>query len=324
MYWGEGQEEWSVGLWARRMSNAEPEKAEGCSAASPRGSAAGRFPALNCYRFQEKLWALPAEGQRDRAMSTDEYNQDPPQAHRFPATHWTDVVAARREGSSAAAEALNRLCTTYWYPIYAYIRRKGHSDADAKDIAQGFFYHILEKNLLGSADRTKGKFRSFLLGSLNYFLANLYEFEHAQKRGGGAVMVSLDDKIGEERYSLEPIDELSPEKLFERRWALDLHEQAILHLEADYRRQGKEQLFLHLKPFLVDQTDPGDYQNVARALNMSPGAVTTASSRLRSRYGEFIDAEIARTVASPEEIPAERRYICEVLCLANVSSSRSE
>jgi RNA polymerase sigma-70 factor (ECF subfamily) len=114
---------------------------------------------------------------------------------------------------------------------------------------------------------------------------------------------------------------LTPEKLFERRWALDLHEQAIRHLREDYGRQGKEQIFEHLRPFLSDQTDTGDYAAVARALNMTPGAVTTAASRLRARYGQFIDAEIARTVASPEEIPGERHYICEVLCLANSSSS---
>jgi DNA-directed RNA polymerase specialized sigma24 family protein len=237
----------------------------------------------------------------------------------FPVTHWTDIVAARREGSASATEALNRLCSTYWYPIYAYIRRKGHSDADAKDIAQAFFFHVLERNLLGAADRTKGKFRSFLLGSLNYFLANLKDFEQAKKRGGGATFISLDEKIGEERYALEPVDDLSPEKLFERRWALDLHEQAVLQLREDYSRQGKEQLFGQLKPFLSDQTDSGDYATVARTLNMTPGAVTTAVNRLRGRYGEFINSEIARTVSTPEEIPSERRYICEVLCLANLS-----
>jgi len=253
-------------------------------------------------------------------MPLDEPIEEGNRAGWFPATHWTDIVAARREGSIAAAEALNRLCNTYWYPIYAYIRRKGRSDADAKDICQAFFFHVLERNLLGSADRTKGKFRSFLLGSLNYFLANLKDFEQAKKRGGGSVFISLDDKAGEERYALEPVDDLSPEKLFERRWALDLHEQAILHLREEYRRQGKEQIFDHLKPFLTDQTDSGDYIAVARSLKMTPGAVTTAANRLRGRYGEFITAEIARTVASPEEISGERRYICEVLCLANASS----
>src|SRR5688572_12525664 len=253
-------------------------------------------------------------------MPADEPTDEGQKAQWFPVTHWTDIVAARREGSATALEALNRLCGTYWYPIYAYIRRKGHSDADAKDIAQAFFFHILERNLLGSADRTKGKFRSFLLGSLNYFLANLRDFEQAKKRGGGAILISLDDKTGEERYALEPVDDLSPEKLFERRWALDLHEQAVLHLREDYCRQGKEQLFDHLKPFLSDQTDSGDYATMARALKMTPGAVTTAVNRLRGRYGEFINAEIARTVATPEEIPGERRYICEVLCMANLSA----
>ena len=254
-------------------------------------------------------------------MGADESTGQAQKAGLFPATHWTDIAAARREGSAAAAEALNRLCATYWYPIYAYTRRKGHTEEDAKDIVQAFFFHILERNLLGSADRTKGKFRSFILGSLNYFLANRRDFEQAKKRGGGATLISLDDKTGEERYALEPADDLTPEKLFERRWALDLHEQVIRHLRQDYSRQGKEQLFEHLKTFLSAQTDAGDYAAVARALNMTPGAITTAASRLRARYGKFIDAEIARTVASPEEIAGERHYICEVLCLANASSS---
>jgi len=252
-------------------------------------------------------------------MSTDPSSQEEQRGQWFPATHWTDIVAARREGSATAAEALDRLCTTYWYPLYAYIRRKGHSDADAKDIAQSFFYHVLERNLLGSADRTKGKFRSFLLGALNYFLANRREFEQAKKRGGGAVLISLDEKTGDERYALEPVDDLSPEKLFERRWALDLHEQALMRLREDYFRQGKGPLFDQLKPCLTDQTYAGDYAAVAQVLHMTPGAVTTAANRLRGRYGEFINAEIARTVASPEEVASERRYICEVLCQANVS-----
>jgi RNA polymerase sigma-70 factor (ECF subfamily) len=242
----------------------------------------------------------------------------------FPATHWTDIVAARRKGSATATEALNRLCAAYWYPIYAYVRRKGHSEEDAQDIVQAFFFHILERNLLGSADRTKGKFRSFLLGALNYFLANRKDFEQAKKRGGGATIISLDDRAGEERYALEPVDDLTPEKLFERRWALDLHGQAILHLREEYCRQGKGALFEQLRPFLSAETDPGDYVAVARDLHMTPGAVTTAANRLRQRYGNFIDEEIARTVASPEEIPNERRYIREILCLANVTSPRDE
>jgi DNA-directed RNA polymerase specialized sigma24 family protein len=254
-------------------------------------------------------------------MPEDKPTDEDQRARWFPVTHWTDIAAASREGSATAAEALNRLCSTYWYPIYAYIRRKGHSEADAKDIAQGFFFHVLERNLLGSADRTKGKFRSFLLGSLNYFLANLRDFEQAKKRGGGAIVISLDEKSGEERYALEPVNDLSPEKLFERRWALDLHGQAILQLREDYCRQGKEEIFECLKPFLSDQTDSGDYVAVARTLSMTPGAVTTAVNRLRGRYGEFINAEIARTVSTPEEIPSERRYICEILCLAYLSTS---
>jgi RNA polymerase sigma-70 factor (ECF subfamily) len=253
-------------------------------------------------------------------MPAEEPARESQKGQWFPSTHWTDIMVARREGSAAATEALNRLCTAYWYPVYAYIRRKGHSEEDAEDIVQAFFFHVLERNLLGAADRTKGKFRSYVLGSLNYFLANHYAFERAKKRGGDAVLISLDATTGAERYALEPVDELSPEKLFERRWALDLHEQALVHLREDYCRQGKAEVFERLKPFLATQTDSGDYVAVARALNMTPGAVTTAANRLRNRYGEFITAEIARTVASPDDIPSERRYICEILCLANVSA----
>ncbi|MBL9171607.1 MAG: sigma-70 family RNA polymerase sigma factor [Verrucomicrobiales bacterium] len=257
-------------------------------------------------------------------MSADQSSEGDQKAAWFPATRWTDIVAAGRDSSPAAAEALNRLCSTYWYPIYAYIRRKGHSDADAKDIAQGFFSHILERNLVGTADRTKGKFRSFLLGSLNYFMANLRDFDQAKKRGGGSVIVSLDEKTAEERYALEPIDELSPEKLFERRWALDLHDQAVFRLREEYARQGKGPLFDQLQPFLTDQTDSGDYAGVARTLQMTLGAVTTAANRVRGRYGELITAEVARTVASPEEVPSERRYIFELLCRANAAGSRPQ
>lgn len=256
-------------------------------------------------------------------MPANEPTEPDSKATWFPATRWTDIVAASRDASPASAEALDRLCRTYWYPIYAYIRRKGHSESDAKDIAQEFFFHVLEKQLVGHADRTKGKFRSFLLGALNYFLANLRDFEQAKKRGGGMLIVSLDEQTGEERYALEPADELSPEKLFERRWALDLHDQAVFRLREEYSRQGKERLFDQLKPFLTDQTDPGEYAALARDLGMTPGAVTTATNRVRARYGEFLTAEVARTVASPEEVPNERRYICELICQANSGGKSS-
>lgn len=231
----------------------------------------------------------------------------------FPATHWTQIVAAQQKGSAQASQALEDLCTAYWYPIYAYIRRKGHSDDDAKDIAQGFFHHILERNLLGAADRTKGKFRSFLLGSLNYFVANRRDFETAKKRGGGMVFISMDDKTPEERYALEPVDDFSPEKLFDRQWAFDLLQQAKSKLRQEYCHQGKQTQFEHFLPYLNEETAPGDYTQTAAAIGMTPGAVTTAVHRLRQRYAELIESEIARTVSSPEEIANERQYIYEVL-----------
>src|SRR5262245_279791 len=176
-------------------------------------------------------------------MPDDRPSEPSPKARCLPETRWTDILAARREGSQQAAEAMNRLCRVYWYPVYAYIRRRGHNDEDAKDIAQGFFHHVLERNLLGAADRTKGKFRSFLLASLNYFMGSRHEFETAKKRGGDSVLISLDKANPDERYAWEPATELSPERLFERRWAMELLEQAVTNLCQDYREQGKEVLF---------------------------------------------------------------------------------
>jgi RNA polymerase sigma-70 factor (ECF subfamily) len=240
-------------------------------------------------------------------------SDESPKGRWLPETHWTDIMAARREGSQQAAEALNRLCSVYWYPVYAYARRRGLNDEDAKDITQGFFHHVLERNLLGAADRTKGKFRSFLLASLNYYMSSRHEFETAKKRGGGSVFIPLDDNNPEKRYAVEPATELSPERLFERRWALELMEQALTNLREDYRQQEKEDLFNHLRPFLNDTPDKGGYFPVASALGMTPGAVATAVHRLRHRYGELIDAEIARTVASANDIPHERQHLYQAL-----------
>src|SRR3989454_3387985 len=190
------------------------------------------------------------EESRRVGMPEDDQTERSSKGSWFPATHWTDIIAARREGSASATDALNRLCSVYWYPIYAYIRRRGTAEDEAKALAQSFFYHVIERNLLGSADRAKGKFRSFLLGALNYFLSNRYEFEHAQKRGGGVVFISLDDKTPEGRYALEPLDRISPEKLFYQRWARDLLGQASLHPSADYGPQDQEHPFAYTQPFL--------------------------------------------------------------------------
>lgn len=249
----------------------------------------------------------------DQDSSENSGSRDKNKERWLPETRWTDIMAARQEGSAEASEALNRLCGIYWYPIYVYIRRKGHSEEDAKDLAQGFFHHILERNLLGAADRTKGKFRSFLLASLNYFMVNRHQFDTAKKRGGGSVILSLDDEDPEKRYALEPeSDDLPAERLFERRWALDLMAQAMDHLQSDYAGQGKGPLFEALKPFLHDATDSGDYGNIADSLGMTVGAVATAVHRLRHRFGECIDQEIGRTVGSEEEIPREREYLFEI------------
>jgi len=228
---------------------------------------------------------------------------------QFAATSWTNIIAARQQGSPEAAAALEKLCRDYWYPLYAHVRRRGFDPHQAEDMNQEFFYRILKENFLGAADRTKGRFRSFLLASLDNFLNEERRHARAQKRGGGQIILSLDAAQAEERYAQEPATELSPEKIFTRRWFLALHEQVIAQMSEDAKATGKAALFDRLKAFLTGDTGFGDYAGVAAELNMTPNAVAVAVHRLRARCQELWRAEIARTVASPEEIDGEIRHL---------------
>ena len=231
----------------------------------------------------------------------------------FANTRWTLIAAARCANSPGAAEALETLCRTYWYPLYAYVRRQGHNAEDAEDLTQGFFCHLLERQFLESVDRQKGRFRSFLLASFNYFLSHQRVMARAQKRGGGQPLVSLDDESPEQRFHREPVSNDTPEKMFERRWALTVLEQAQARLRDDYQSHGKAALFDRLRAFLKEEGDAAQYRQEAVALGMTPGAVTVAVHRLRQRYREMILAEISRTVSAPEEVESEYRYLREVL-----------
>jgi len=224
---------------------------------------------------------------------------------QFAATSWTNVLAAQRSGSPEAAGALEKLCKAYWYPLYAYIRRKGYDPHKAQDLNQEFFYRLLKENYLGAVDRRRGKFRSFLLAALNHFLSNQRDYERALKRGGGQTLISLDETDAENRYLLEPASDLSPEKIFERNWFLALFDQALTRMREEHAAAGRVEVFEQLRQFIIEDAEPGDYNAVAAGVNMTPNAVAVTVHRWRERYKKLVHEEIIRTVADPTEIDDE-------------------
>jgi RNA polymerase sigma factor (sigma-70 family) len=231
----------------------------------------------------------------------------------FPTTHWSVVLNAGDSLSPQADSALERLCRIYWYPLYAYVRRKGHDTEAAKDLTQEFFTQLLAKRLLAAVDPRKGKFRSWLLGVLNHFLAHDWARVHAQKRGGGQPTFSLDETDAETRYRLEPVDESSPEKLFDRRWAFTVLEHAAARLREEYEGGGNGQLYSVLKGFVSAEGAAARYGEAARQLGLSQSAVKSAIHRLRRRFQELIRGEIAQTVANVAEVDEELRYLLSVI-----------
>lgn len=228
-------------------------------------------------------------------------------------THWTLVLTAQRPDSSRAFGALSQLCRTYWYPLYAYVCRRGYDTHDAQDLTQEFFAGLLKKDFLGSVGREKGKFRSFLLASMNHFLAKEWNWANRQKPGGGGVIVSLDDDSAEHRYRQEPATDLTADKLFERRWAKTLLKGAMSRLSEEFLAAGKGSLFEELKVFISGPRTEEGYAGVALRLNLTEGAVKVAVHRLRKRYGEILRAEIAQTVSSSEEVDDEIRHLFQIL-----------
>lgn len=227
----------------------------------------------------------------------------------FATTHWSVVLAAADQDAPEAAAALEQLCRTYWYPLYAFIRRNGYSEADAQDLTQGFFLHILSRRFLQRASPERGRFRSFILGSLKFFLLDELARLQAQKRGGNQTFVFLDGCSAEERYRLEPVERLNPEQLFDRRWALTLLERVLERLEAEFVEAGKGRMFGRLREFLLGNSGLPAYREVGEALGMSEGAVNQAVHRMRQRYRELFQEEIAQTVASPTEAEEELRHV---------------
>lgn len=231
----------------------------------------------------------------------------------FSTTHWSEVMLAGGSGSPEAAAALEKLCRGYWLPLYSYVRKKGYSPADAKDLTQGFFLRLLRMESLAEVNLTKGKFRTFLLASLNNFLSDERDHARAEKRGGGRAIMSLDETAAEQKYLQWRGGGLSPEEVYEKRWALTLLESAMKRLQAEYEKSGKGQLYTCLNHFLSNDGTKAEYEILAPELGMSPNSVPVAVHRLRQRYRECIRLELAQTVASPKELDEEMAYLFSVL-----------
>lgn len=234
-----------------------------------------------------------------------------PGAREFHTTRWSIVIAAQRgTDTSQAQRAMAALCKDYWYPLYAFVRRRGHAAHDAQDLTQAFFTDLLERNAT-MADPAKGKFRSYLLGALKHFLANDWHRNQAQKRGGGQKIVEWDALEPEARYAMEPADQTDADALYDRRWAMELLDRAMGKLRGEFAVKGDEQTFEALKGTLSGAEPPRD--ELAKKLSMSEGALKVAVHRLRQRYREVLRAEIAETVNSPSEVDDEMRHLVAVL-----------
>jgi DNA-directed RNA polymerase specialized sigma24 family protein len=228
-----------------------------------------------------------------------------PVAGVFATTHWSTVVRAGNSQSPEAAAAMERLCRTYWYPLYCFVRRKGHSHEDASDLTQAFFALFLEKRYLKSVDVALGKFRTFLLASMKHFLANEWDKSQTLKRGGGARVLSLDDATAKERYGLEPVEHATPATLFERRWAETVVSVVLDRLAAE----TEENRFEALKAFLLDDKGAVSFDDAAAQLGITVAAVTSAIHRLRARFVALLVEEVENTVNAPEETEAELRHL---------------
>lgn len=227
----------------------------------------------------------------------------------FVTTHWSVVLTARNEDSSKSSEALEALCRTYWFPLYAFVRRQGRHPHDAQDLTQEFFARLLEKEYLKSATQEKGRFRTFLLVALKRFLANDWDRRHAQKRGGVSLIVPIDPELAESRFMAAPPHELQPDLLFDRQWALTLLDRTMTRLHDEYVATGRTKLFELLRGCLAKDESALPYAEIAMRLNLTEPAVKMAVQRLRARYREVLRNEIADTVAAPEEIEEEIRHL---------------
>ena len=249
---------------------------------------------------------------KDSAVNAD--------AARFRSTHWSLVLSAAQDETPAGQAALAELYRSYWYPLYAHVRRRGYNPDDAQDLTQSFFMHLLEHRGLTQVDRDKGRFRSFLLASFQNFLVTAQRRERTIKRGGLCTFISLDAEAVESRYRLEPVDDsaLTAEQIFDARWALTLLHRAMSSVQLQYVAHGKRKIFETLKCFLSTGSSEkaGRYQEAAVTLGVSEAAVNTLIHRLRQQYSVALRREVARTVSKPAAIDEEIHLLCEALVAA--------
>ena len=231
----------------------------------------------------------------------------------FATTHWSIVLLAGGAASPGADQALEHLCQSYWYPLYAYVRRQGHTSTDAQDLTQDFFARFLQREYFKLADPNRGRFRTFLLSSLKHFLTNQWRKEQAAKRGGGQNVLSWDEQTAEGRYLAEDVSGFTPESIYEKRWAVTLLEKVLGQLRARCVANGKAAMFDALKPSLLGDTMIEGYDAIATRLGSTPGAVRVAMHRFREEYRELLRDEVARTVASPADVDAELRALVAAL-----------
>lgn len=236
-----------------------------------------------------------------------------PSARGFPTTRWSQVIAAGDPDAPSARQSLDELCNAYWYPLYAYIRRRGYDPDRARDLTQDFFARALEKGLLAEADPARGRFRSFLRAVCAHYLANRRDRENARKRGGGRAALSIDGAEAEGRYALELADELTPERIFDKSWALTLLGRVLDELGREYHEAGKGATFAALRGALAGGADPASHAAVAARLGTTEGAARVAAHRLRRRYGELLRREIASTLDDPAEVDDEIRDLFAAL-----------
>lgn len=242
----------------------------------------------------------------------DEHDQDrglPPGGRQFATTRWSQVLAAGAGPTSDSREALARLCELYWRPLYAYVRRWGYDADEAQDLTQEFFSRLLEKHYLRAADPARGRFRSFLLASLKHFLSNERDRAAAVKRGGRATVLPLEFETAEGWYVREPPDDETPERVYERRWALTLLERTLERLRREFEAAGKGAMFSRLEGHLTGEQETAPYAQLAAELGTSEGAVKVAVHRLRRRFGALLREEIAETVSEPAEVDDEIRQL---------------
>jgi RNA polymerase sigma factor (sigma-70 family) len=244
---------------------------------------------------------------------TNDISLTPTGTSRFTTTHWSVVLAAGDSASPQHRKALETLCQTYWYPLYAYLRRRGYDKHQAEDYIQGFFIQMLDKRRLSGVSPKPSKFRSFLLTALNNFVSDEHDHARAIKRGGTQKTLSLNIETAESHYTLEPIDELSPERLFGRAWALTVLEKTMDRLEAELVNTNKKELFDTLKVYVCGEPTTETYCDVASQLNMTENAVKVAVHRLRRRYREFLRNEIAQTVLTEEQVDEEISYLFTIV-----------